>query len=311
MDWAQKLGRLIKDPSALAASLKFQTGRLLYPRYKRSVVVLFRYTRALGDNLMLTTVAREVRKRNPEALIHVVTGLPEIFARNPDVDFVSLEPERPTPGLGAHLIRYEHRFPWEKHLLYYCLECVDIRDKIDLRTYIYPSDTDWAWAEKILEPWGGYRPILVNRHAGPRTEKKNWPTDYWRQVIEIWLQAGWPVIDIGAGVSEPLSFPSDNWLDLVGKTSIHQLAALMARSHLLAGAESGATHLAASCGLPAISIVGGRQPGVASQYPGCISLTSQPSCRNCWEQGPCEHDLRCLREIKPSAILDAVDQLNQ
>jgi len=254
---------------------------------------------------MLTTVAREVRKRNPNAIIHVITGLPEIFDRNPDVDFVSPEPDRPVPGLGRYLIRYEHKFPWKKHILYYCVECVDIKGPIELRTYIYPSEADREWAQSVIQQLDGQRPILVNRIAGPRTDKKNWPTKYWVELINKLLKH-YPVVDIGKSTDVTLDIKSPNWLDLRGKTTIHQLAALMEQSLLLIGPVSGPLHLASACGLPTLAIVGGSEPPIGTEYPGCRSLVSRPPCCDCYEQGPCLFNFKCLWDITPEMVFEQV-----
>lgn len=297
-------------PQRLVASLQFHAGRLAYPRYKRPVVILFRYTKALGDNLMLTTVAREVRKRNPQALIHVITGLPEIFDRNPDVNFVSAEPLHNVPNIGRYLIRYEHRFPWKKHLLHYCAECVDIHDEITLKPYIFPGEADRAAAEKIIDACGA-PPILINRVAGPRTDKKNWPRQHWATLVSLLLEKG-PVIDVGTRATAPLNIEHPRFHDLLGATTIHQTAALMEKSRLLISPITGTMHLAAACDLPTLSIVGGSEPAAATQYPGNQSLASRPGCANCYEQGPCVADFRCLWDIKPeTAYLSALKMLEQ
>ena len=305
-DLNRKLKQFIKEPTRLRTSLQFHMGRTLYPRYKQPLILLFRYTTALGDALMLTTLAHEIRLRNPQAIIHVVTGLPQIFTHNPDVNFVSPDPNQPMIGLGRHLIRYEHRFPWTRHLLYYCAECVDIHDKIALKTYIYPTTADYEWAQNIVHQLGA-RPILINRMAGPRTNKKNWPYPYWKTLIPCLLELA-PVIDIGTGEAIINEHQPSNWLNLLNKTTIHQLAALMSYSCLLIGPVSGPLHLASAVNLPTISLVGGSEPAIATQYPNCVSLANQPACHNCYEQGPCGFDFQCLWAIKPESVLQAVTQ---
>ncbi len=261
-------------------------------------MVLFRYTRALGDNLMLTTVAREVRKRNPDAIIHVITGLPAVFDRNPDVTFVSAEPDRHVPQIGRYLMRYEHRFPWTQHLLRYCVECVDIRDEIELKPYIYPSEADREHARRLVERLGA-PPILVTRAAGPRTDKKNWPG--WSETIPRLCELA-PVLDVGGASSPPAGVEHPRFHDLLGATTVHQLAAIMELSSLLVAPVTGVVHLAAASGLPALTIVGGSEPAVATQYPGCRSLVRRPPCADCYEQGPCVRALDCMREIAPDDV---------
>jgi ADP-heptose:LPS heptosyltransferase len=294
-------------PARLVRSLRFRAGRLLYPRYRRPIVVLFRYTRALGDNLMLTTVAREVRKRNPQAIIHVVTGLPELCDRNPDVSFGSAEPDRRVPQIGRYLVRYEHRFPWTRHLLHYCAECVDIHDEIELRPYVYPSEADRAFARDVVRAVGG-APILVARVAGPRTDKKNWPAAQWREAIPRLCDLA-PVVDVGGASCPAAGIEHPRFHDLLGRTTVHQLAALMERSALLVAPVTGVVHLAAASGLRALTIVGGSEPAVATLYPGCLSLVSRPACADCYERGPCAADFACLRAVRARDVAEAAETM--
>jgi ADP-heptose:LPS heptosyltransferase len=284
-----------------------RVGRRLHPRYKRKKVTIFRYTNALGDALFLTTLAREVKKRNPKAYVHVISGLPQIFDRNPDVDQVSEEPKEGLPGLGKYLMRYEHKFPWNgKHILEHCKAVVDIRDTIELRAYIYPSLEDHLWAEAFVQTLG-VSPILINRVAGPRTDKKNWPDDYWEQLLPSLLDLA-PVVEIGSQYAKSLP-PHPRFMDLVGKTSIHQTAALMHRSRLLICPVTGTLHLAASCNLPTLCILGGSEPAHATKYPNTYYIENRPSCADCYEKGPCMFDFRCLREISVNTVLGKVKDL--
>jgi ADP-heptose:LPS heptosyltransferase len=296
---------VLRSPRRIAKSLRFRAERLLYPRYKRPLVVLFRYTRALGDNLMLTTVAREVRKRNPDAIVHVITGLPGIFDRNPDVTFVSAEPDRHVPEIGRYLMRYEHRFPWTRHLLHYCVECVDIHDEIDVKPYIYPSEEDREFARRTVERIGS-PPIEVTRAAGPRTNKKSWPG--WAEVIPRLCEIA-PVLDVGGASSPPAGVAHPRFHDLLGATTVHQLAAVMELSTLLVAPVTGVVHLAAASGLPALTIVGGSEPAVATQYPGCRSLARRPPCADCYAQGPCAHDLACMHAIGPDDVAGLAERM--
>lgn len=288
-----------------AASQKI--GRRIWPRYKRKNVTLFRYTTALGDALFLTTLAREVKKRNPRAHIHVITGLPMIFDRNPDVDKVSREPNEKTPGLGRFLVRYEHKFPWQgKHLLEHCKEVVDIRDEIEHRTYIFPSAEDHQWAEDLVREIGE-APILINRVAGPRTDKKNWPNEYWEKLVPELLKIA-PVVEIGTQYPSPL--PKDpRFTDLVKKTSLHQTAALMKRSRLLICPVTGTLHLAAAYDLPTLCILGGSEPAYATAYPNTHYIENRPPCADCYEQGPCGFEFRCLTGITVKEVIISIEDI--
>jgi len=282
-------------------------GRKLLPRYKRKWVTLFRYTNALGDALFLTTLAHEIKKRNPAAIVHVITGLPDVFLRNPDVDLVSHYDGKNVPGLGKFLIRYEHRFPWKQHLLRECARCVDIYDSIELKTYIYPSDEDIKWAKDFVRNLGS-SPILINRTAGPRTDKKNWPQKYWEELIPELLK-NHHVVEIGSQPSVPAIPVNSRFADLTGKTSLHQTAALMSESKLLICPVTGVLHLASAFNLPVICVLGGSEPAHATAYRNTFSIEHRPACADCYEKGPCNNDFICLKNISSAEVLAKVNSV--
>ena len=281
-----------------------RVSRKVYPRYKRRNVTLFRYTSALGDALFLTTLAREVKKRNPAAHIHVITGLPEIFERNPDVNRITLHEPDKKFGIGKYLVRYEHRFPWKQHLLQECARSVDIFDNIELKTYIFPTDDDRSWAKKVV-PDGSTKPVLICRTAGPRTDKKNWPESYWQQLLPE-LLALHPVIEVGSA-GAGIAPVSTNYTDLRGKTTLHQLTALMERAGLLICPVTGLLHLASAVDLPVVCIAGGSEPALATRYKNTHHLVNRPHCADCYEQGPCVSNFECLHAIRPADVLAKVN----
>lgn len=282
-------------------------GRVLYPRYKRNKVILFRYTTALGDALMLTTLAREVKKRNPNAYIHVVTGVPVIFERNPDINEISPEPKSHVDGLGKYLIRYEHQFPWEKHILNSCAEIVDINDAIELKTYIYPTVNDFKFAKDIINN-SDLPPILINRKAGPRTDKKNWPDNYWNILIQDLTQKYF-IIEIGGTEETATSTETKNYINLTGKTSIHQSAALMSVTKLLVCPVTGLLHLASAYNLTTLCILGGSEPAIGTKYTNTHFIESRPACADCYEQGPCNFEFICLHDISPKMVFSRINEL--
>jgi len=281
--------------------------RKIFPLYKRKRVTLFRYTKALGDNLLLTTLAREIRKRNPNCEITVITGLPVLFERNPDVNKVLPEPEKATPGIGKYLIRYENRFPWKKHILNYSAECVDIQSDIELKTYIYPGNEDIKWANEFADSLNGQL-IMINRIAGPRTDKKNWPEQYWKSLIDELLKKGYHLLDVGT-VQASYIPEHPHFHNLVNKTTLHQLSALMDRSDLLIAPVTGTIHLAAASNVKVICILGGSEPKIGTAYPNVSYLEFKPPCNNCYEKGPCINDFECLWKIKPELVFQKVIEL--
>ncbi|MEJ7712215.1 MAG: glycosyltransferase family 9 protein [Pyrinomonadaceae bacterium] len=121
-----------------------------------------------------------------------------------------------------------------------------------------------------------------------------------------------PVVDIGSQSTMPINIQHPWFHNLLGATTIHQMAALMERSRLLISPVTGTLHLAAACGLPILSIVGGSEPAVATGISRGRSLVDRPSCANCYESGPCISDFQCLWAIKPGTVYElALSMLEQ
>lgn len=280
-------------------------GGRIYPKYRRPAVVLCNCG-GWGDVVMVTAVAREVRKRNSRTMIHVVTTRPAVFDRNPDVDFVNRLPRPDVPWRSDFKLQYHHHFPWKRHFLYSMCECVDIRDEITLRTYLYPNEPDVAFANDIVSRLG-VPPIVFARNGKSGEGRKNWPTAYWEQLAQNILKYA-PVVDTGHA-GDPLDIRHNGYLDLQGKTTFHQLSALLSKARALITMDAAPNHMAAAFSLPTVCLLGGVFPAAAIQYPNGRVLSNRPECCDCWPVGKCTRNLECMADIRPADVLDALQQV--
>jgi heptosyltransferase-2 len=91
-------------------------------------------------------------------------------------------------------------------------------------------------------------------------------------------------------------------IDLVGKTSIADLPALLSQCHLFIGNDSGAMHVAAAVGLPVVAVFGPTDPnGTAPVTPRCTVIQEKPYCSPCFLRR-CPTDHRCMTRITPDAV---------
>jgi len=79
----------------------FLTYWLIFLRHPRAIT-LRRRSAALGDNLLLSCVAREIKRDNPAQCVLVETSWPELFAHNPHVDGVFSQ----KAALRYHKLKY-------------------------------------------------------------------------------------------------------------------------------------------------------------------------------------------------------------
>ena len=146
------------------------------------------------------------------------------------------------------------------------------------------------------------------RRSGANTPNKDWPDDYWEELIDRLLERG-TVIDIGARVNGRRPRSGPRYVDLVGRTTLPQLMAAIAAADLHVAPITGTVHLAAAVGVPSVVIYGGYEHPGLTAYPGNINLYSPVECAPCWLRTPCPFDRKCLHLITPDEVEAAVDRL--
>lgn len=142
-----------------------------------------------------------------------------------------------------------------------------------------PSAEHARVASRILEEWSlaTHFPVVVVHPGGASNPGMHLPAKRWPAVRFAALadrlveETNARVIVVGHGADAPLARqmrlamkqPS---IDLVGQTSLGQLAALLQRSHLYVGNDSAPLHLATAVGTPVIGIYGPTDPAINGPY---------------------------------------------
>lgn len=92
-----------------------------------------------------------------------------------------------------------------------------------------------------------------------------------------------------------------------GELSIHGSAALLRRSSLFVGLDTGTTHLASACGVPFVALYGQRGTG-RWYFPPCPTgtvLQQDVPCRGCWLTQCDRPGHPCLAGIEVDEVLEA------
>jgi heptosyltransferase-2 len=104
---------------------------------------------------------------------------------------------------------------------------------------------------------------------------------------------------VSGAISSGIKGPSIN---LVGKTTIADLPALLSQCQLFVGNDSGAMHVAASVGLAVVAIFGPTDPnGTTPITPRCTVVQEKPYCSPCFLRR-CPIDHRCMTSVPPEAV---------
>jgi lipopolysaccharide heptosyltransferase II len=166
-------------------------------------------------------------------------------------------------------------------------------------------------------------PLIVCHVSSNNGQSKRWPIPYWATLIERLLCANVAqVVFSGAPDDLPLiesitrqmhKHTEHPAINLAGKTSLTQLAALLQRADLLISGDSGPMHIAAAVGTPLIAIHGPTDPVLSGPVsPHATILRSDIWCSPCYkakDTADCRFfTTQCMKNITPNQVFDVVQK---
>jgi lipopolysaccharide heptosyltransferase I len=98
-------------------------------------------------------------------------------------------------------------------------------------------------------------------------------------------------------------------VNLAGRTTLRQLAAVLERADVVLCHDSAAMHLATALGRPLVCLVGPTNPLLTGPYRRPEDVVRVPlSCSPCYlrKLSKCGYDHRCMRDLSTSMVVDAV-----
>ena len=180
------------------------------------------------------------------------------------------------------------------------------------------TDTDRRFIERLLRAEGvlpDARVVALN--LGTTWATKRWDAVNFTDVIQqiAHLAPEIKIVLTGASAEHelvkalPASLPVIN---LVGKTGILQLGALLERSEVCLTCDSGPMHIAAAVGTPTVSLFGPTSPVRHQPYGTGHTVLEKPvSCRPCYKQVCHRQDAPhlCMKEISATEVVRALKTL--
>ena len=185
-----------------------------------------------------------------------------------------------------------------------------------------PSAVSAAQAELLLgrHGLGGNARLVALQPGAAYGQAKQWPPDRMAQVaarlsedhnlhcvllgaphdrlaaraIESWLRANAPAVRTRV-------------IDLVGRTSLGALVAVLDRSMVSISNDSGGMHLAAALGRPVVAIFGPTDERVTSPVGRHDVLVEKVFCRPCMLRD-CPIDHRCMKRISVERVTEAASR---
>ncbi|NNF06077.1 MAG: lipopolysaccharide heptosyltransferase II [Candidatus Eisenbacteria bacterium] len=166
-----------------------------------------------------------------------------------------------------------------------------------------------VWLPKSKKAIG----IVPGAAYGPA---KQWPLDSFRSLIQALLTAGYPVVLLGGPgevqVAEALD--RDDVTNLVGKTSLTEMVACLARCRAVVTHDSGGMHLARAAGTPMVALFGSSSPAWTGpgESEGAV-LWQGLECSPCFKR-ECplpepEKHMACLKSISVDEVLSSLESV--
>ncbi len=157
---------------------------------------------------------------------------------------------------------------------------------------------------------------------GAGSAGRQWPVTHFARVAEyIGAQTGWRGIICGGPsdreTGNELAGAAPHLTDLSGRTSLRELAFLLAGARFLVSNETGAAHLAGAVGIPLICIVGGGHYGRFFPYRDASDdvfvAASEMNCFGCnWQciypTGP-NGVVRCIEKVPVEIVIEQIREM--
>ena len=278
--------------------------------------VVIRPVMGVGDNIMMTAVAREMRRRGVGSLWLICSkpSVRELLAGNPD--FTAIVPDR------EHIRRFAARRA--KHFLrvvYSGIVDEEDRDTPCADHFIVEMARNAGLTTGTIE----IRPSLAlteAQRAGARLAErqiaiqashfdssfamrnKEWPAERFQAVADR-LRGEAAIVQVGDKSDPKL----DGVLDLRGKTTLCETAAVLSQSLIYIGGEGGLMHMARAVDRRSVIVYGGRIRPEHSGYSCNANLVGDPPCSPCWRRSRCDYNRICLTQISAEDVVNAA--LNQ
>jgi heptosyltransferase-2 len=181
----------------------------------------------------------------------------------------------------------------------------------DRRLRLALTDAEESRAAELL---GSGTWVAINPGASYGTAKR-WLPERFATVadglaaeygVSVVLTGGSGEDEIGADIARSMQSPA---LNLIGRTSVRELMAVLARCRLVVTNDSGPMHIAAAFGVPIVAVFGPTDHATTSPASdNCRIVRSPVDCAPCM-LSKCPIDHRCMERVTADDVLGAAREL--
>jgi glycosyl transferase family 9 (putative heptosyltransferase) len=292
---------------AAAALRELPRAAALIARHGRPSAVLY-FGESPGDDLLASAVLRQWRQVRGTPVWYL-TRHPNLFAGNPDVALTAGYSPALAGALSAFGVKrirlaYHHYDAAQDrsiasgdHIINLMCRSAGLPPLDDPRPLIHLTEDERARARRD-------RPYVVVQSsvlsAKMPIRNKEWFPDRMQAVVRA--LDGVEVLQLGS-TSDPAL---EGVVDLRGRTSVREAAAILAGARAFVGMVGFLMHLARAVSTPSVVVFGGREHPSQSGYAVNRNLFTELPCSPCWLWNTCPYDRTCLDRIGADDVIREV-----
>jgi heptosyltransferase-1 len=139
--------------------------------------------------------------------------------------------------------------------------------------------------------------------------QKHWFDDRWSALAIALSAQGYTTVLLGgpadAASAAAIAASAPGTIDLAGQLALDDTVAVIARSSLLVGVDTGLTHMGTALGVPSVALFGSTRPYLDAGTPRTVVLYEALACSPCRRHPTCGGRFDCMRAIEVDAVLRA------
>jgi len=184
----------------------------------------------------------------------------------------------------------------------------------DFRPRIYYGEADAAFADSVIA-----RASLASGYAVfcPFTTRpqKHWIEERWARLAHrVRDELGLVPVLLGGPKDREAArriadAADDRLLDLTGRTTLTEAAALIDRAALLIGVDTGLSHMGIACATPSLLLFGSTCPYLDTTRANARVLYHARACSPCKRRPSCDGRFDCMGAIETDEILRAATEV--
>ncbi len=285
-------------------------------RRRRSVTFLH-HREALGDTLMLSALARGLKKVRPDIHIAIVSRRPELFQGNPNIDenrgwhlwrsgcTVGAKYGAKDLAGELHAVEVQWRSLWRElaAVKFSGVKDNDVPPLDGIQPELFLTPVELSMARKLTSA-ETRRPVVLIGSGGKLkpTHNREWGAANYQAIADV-LAPHVRLMQISG--EEQLSVRGKPLLDM-RNISVREAAALFACCDAMLVQEGGLMHVARAVNAPCVSIFGGFVLPHQTGYKEQTNFWSKPECSPCIPLLKNCYHLKCMVGITPRNVLNAL-----